>query len=59
MKCIKDKYGVKLKYPTRSCKECGKYPCFEGIKKCKSDMAKYGCLLYSRLRDTDTARYDV
>lgn len=47
MKVEKDKFGVKLKYPERSCKDCKKYPCFEGIKNCVSDFAKYGCTLYS------------
>lgn len=42
----KDKYGVKIKYPDRSCKTCRRYPCFEGIKLCRSDFAKYGCKLW-------------
>lgn len=40
----KDKYGVKLKYPDRSCKNCKKYPCFPGINNCVSDFASYGCI---------------
>lgn len=47
IKAIKDKYGVKLKYPDRSCASCRKHPCFEGMEKCLSDFAKYGCVLYS------------
>ncbi len=47
IKATKDKFGVKLKYPDRTCKDCAKYPCFIGIDKCRSDMAKYGCSLYS------------
>lgn len=47
MKVIRDKYGTKLKYPDRSCKECAKYPCFDGIDKCKSDFSKFGCKLWS------------
>ena len=47
MKVIRDKFGIKLKYPNRSCKECKKYPCFSGITNCKSDFAKYGCTLWS------------
>ena len=43
---MKDKYGTKVKYPNRSCEECSKYPCFDGIKRCKSDFAKNGCKLY-------------
>ena len=42
----KDKFGVKLKFPNRSCTSCKKYPCFSGIKKCLSDFAKYGCVYY-------------
>ncbi len=42
-KVIKDIYGVKLKHPNRSCKECKYYPCFQGIENCVSDFAKYGC----------------
>lgn len=47
IKVQKDKFGVRLKFPERSCKSCRKYPCFEGIKKCSSDFAKYGCTYYS------------
>lgn len=43
----KDKYGVKLKFPNRDCKSCGKYPCFLGIEKCVSNFAAYGCTYYS------------
>ncbi len=43
----KDKFGTKLKFPDRSCKNCRKYPCFNGIEKCVSDFAKYGCGYYS------------
>lgn len=42
----KDKFGVRLKFPTRSCEECKKYPCFPGIKKCSSNFAAYGCVQY-------------
>lgn len=42
----KDKFGVKLKFPDRDCKQCKKYPCFAGLEKCKCNMAKYGCFLY-------------
>lgn len=47
IKSVRDKFGVKLKYPKRSCKNCRKYPCFVGIDKCKSDFAQYGCIFYS------------
>lgn len=43
----KDKYGVKIKHPKRECKTCRRYPCFEGIQKCASDFAKYGCIYYA------------
>lgn len=46
IKPTKDKFGVKLKYPERTCKTCRRYPCFAGINKCVSDFAKYGCTLY-------------
>lgn len=48
-KVIKDEYGVKLKYPNRECKTCAKYPCFEGIDKCKSVFAKYGCTFWKTI----------
>lgn len=43
---MKDKDGIKLKFPNRNCKECGLYPCFEGVENLKCDCAKYGCYLY-------------
>lgn len=33
-----------------SCKNCGLYPCFAGIDKCKSDFGKYGCKLWKEQR---------
>jgi hypothetical protein len=42
----KDSEGVKYKYLDRSCKQCKRFPCFEGIEICKSDFAKYGCRQY-------------
>ena len=47
IKVKQDEFGVKLKFPDRTCKSCRKYPCFEGIKKCSCDFAKYGCTYYS------------
>lgn len=41
-----DEYGVKLKYPIRTCQECLNYPCFKGINKCASNFAAYGCIYY-------------
>lgn len=42
----KDKFGVKLKYPERTCKECSNYPCFSEIHSCVCDFATYGCIYY-------------
>ncbi len=39
----KDKDGIKLKFPTRSCKQCKKYPCMKNFELFKCDFAKYGC----------------
>lgn len=36
----------KQKYPERSCKDCTKYPCFEGIFICRSNFAALGCTYY-------------
>lgn len=47
MSVVKDKFGVKLKFPDRSCKKCKRYPCFEGINNCVCDFASYGCNIYS------------
>lgn len=46
---MNDKYGIKYKYPDRSCLNCKKYPCFAGIKLCVCDFAKYGCSLYGNI----------
>lgn len=43
---ILDQYGVKIKFPDRTCKNCKKYPCFAGIHKCVSNFAAYGCSYY-------------
>lgn len=40
---IKDKFGVKFKFPDRSCKDCKNYKCFQEIDKCVCDFGKYGC----------------
>lgn len=39
----RDSNGLKYKYPERSCTECIRYPCFQGIKNCVCNFAKYGC----------------
>lgn len=44
---LKDCAGIKYKYPNRTCKECVRYPCFEGIKSMSCDFAKYGCRKYT------------
>lgn len=43
---VKDRYGTKLTYPDRTCKDCKKYPCFDNMDSCRSDFAKYGCKNY-------------
>lgn len=47
-KVKRDEYGVKYKYPDRDCKKCLKYPCFEGMNKCVSNFAAYGCTMWSK-----------
>ena len=47
-KAVKDAYGIVLKYPERSCRICGHYPCFDGIENAVCDYARYGCILYSK-----------
>lgn len=42
----KDKDGIKLVHPDRSCKDCAKYPCFSGIENMLCDFAKYGCIKF-------------
>ena len=42
----KDKFGIKLKFPNRNCKQCQRYPCFPEINKCMSNFAAYGCTYY-------------
>ena len=39
----KDKDGVKLMFPDRSCRQCKKYPCMQNFGLFKCDFAKYGC----------------
>lgn len=51
-KVIRDKFGTKLKYPNRTCKDCKEFPCFTGIENCKCDFAKYGCINYFEKYDT-------
>lgn len=46
IKIDKDKFGVKLKFPDRDCKQCQRYPCFPEINKCISNFAAYGCTYY-------------
>lgn len=49
----KDKSGVKLKYPNRTCKKCKLYPCFDGIESCRCDFSSYGCKLYVGIPNKD------
>ena len=39
----KDRNGIKLKFPDRSCKQCKKYSCMQNFELFKCDFAKYGC----------------
>lgn len=43
----RDKYGVKLKFPERTCKQCKKYPCFPEINMGVCNYAAYGCFDYN------------
>lgn len=43
---VKDKFGIVLKHPDRTCQECKRYPCFTGMEHCVCDFAKYGCTYY-------------
>ena len=52
----KDKFGVKLKFPNRSCDSCKKYPCFSEIKKCSSNFAAYGCIYYEELGNDSSSK---
>jgi hypothetical protein len=44
---LKDSGGIPYKYPNRTCKECIRYPCFDGINNLSCDFAKYGCRKYT------------
>ena len=45
---IKDKNGIKFKFPERSCKKCINYPCIdEKAFELGCDFAKYGCINYN------------
>jgi len=43
----KDSQGIIYKFPNRTCKDCVRYPCFEGIENMSCDFAKYGCRKYT------------
>ena len=43
---LKDSGGITYKFPNRTCKDCTRYPCFEGINNLSCDFAKYGCRKY-------------
>ena len=43
MQIIKDRNGIKLKFPEMSCKDCLSYPCMQNMNQFKCDIAKYGC----------------
>lgn len=44
MKGLPTKHTSKPTYPDRECVKCGRYPCFTGIEKMRTDFAKAGCL---------------
>lgn len=44
---LKDPDGIVYKHPERTCRDCVRYPCFDGIKNMKCDFAKYGCRKYT------------
>ena len=46
LKIVKDDYGIKLKFPERSCEKCKKFPCFPEIDKTSSNFAAYGCIYF-------------
>ena len=52
MRVEKDKFGVKLKFPDKECKSCKKYPCFQGMERCSSNFAAYGCIYYRELNSS-------
>lgn len=43
---LKDSAGIVYKHPERTCSNCTRYPCFDGIKNLSCDFAKYGCRKY-------------
>ena len=43
----RDSQGIIYKFPNRTCKECVRYPCFDGIENMSCDFAKYGCRKYT------------
>lgn len=49
MQIVKDKWGITLKYPQRTCKQCIRFPCME-MEHLRCDFAKYGCTDYSNTR---------
>lgn len=42
----RDINGVYYKFPNRTCKDCFKYPCLDGMNKLLCDLATYGCKHY-------------
>lgn len=45
----RDKFGIKYQFPNRTCIDCKKYPCFQGIQNCVCNFAAYGCKYYQGL----------
>ena len=53
---IKDKDGVKLKYPERSCSQCIRYPCMQNMNEFKCNIAQYGCRDFKIHNSTSKSR---
>ena len=43
----RDANGVYYIFPDRTCKDCLKYPCLDGMDKLLCDLAAYGCKHYT------------
>ena len=51
----RDANGVYYKFPDRTCKDCLKYPCLDGMDKLFCDLAAYGCKYYTTKITEDAA----
>lgn len=55
----RDVNGVYYKFPSRTCKDCLKYPCLDGMDKLLCDLAAYGCKHYTAKVVTKDATDDT